>query len=293
MGTEPGARPSDETHPPTEAERPLRRAWIVGGALEDWWDLGWTLKRAGIEISPAAVDADLAALGRAAVSARGAVVVVVASDEERGTALLTRLHTAAAELPLVAVVDVPALELVQRLRAAGASYVLGAPLEAERVREVLEQAFRDADRSAAPPPARPKILVVDDDDDYSAAIVALLDSQGYQALRAANGKKGLELALAEHPDLIVLDVMMENEWVGYELNQAIKYQERYESVRSIPILMVSSIRQHPADRFADLPEAERMSPDTYLTKPVDVPAFLEAVRALLALSTPTRAAPAR
>ncbi len=41
---------------------------------------------------------------------------------------------------------------------------------------------------------------------------------------ASTGKAGLEKAITEQPDLIVLDVMMENMWAGYEVNQAIKFQ---------------------------------------------------------------------
>lgn len=287
MGTDPGDRPTDLTDPTGDGARAVRRAWVVGGALEDWWDLGLALRQHAIDIIPATAEGDLSAVARQALGARGAVVVSVGADGERGEALLTRLRTVAPELPLVAVVDEPVLELVQRVRAAGAGFVIAGPLEVERVRTTLEQAFQEADRRAAPAPDRRRILIVDDDDDYRAAITALLESQGYEVLCAATGHKGLELAVAHRPDLIVLDVMMENEWVGYELNQAIKYQDQYACVRSIPILMVSSIREHPADRFADHPEADRMSPDSYLTKPVDVPAFLEAVRALLG-PTPSR-----
>jgi CheY-like chemotaxis protein len=111
--------------------------------------------------------------------------------------------------------------------------------------------------------------------------MALLESEGYEVLCASSGEEGLNEAMAQKPDLMVLDIMMENLWKGYEVSQAIKHQSGYESVREIPILMVSSIQTHPADRFARSDSPEMALPDSYMVKPVNIPAFLEAVRTLL------------
>jgi DNA-binding response OmpR family regulator len=53
-----------------------------------------------------------------------------------------------------------------------------------------------------------RILVVEDDADLRAVFVDDLRAAGFDALEAGDGKKGLELALKKHPDLILLDVMM-------------------------------------------------------------------------------------
>jgi CheY-like chemotaxis protein len=84
---------------------------------------------------------------------------------------------------------------------------------------------------------------------------------------------------------------MENAWIGYEVSQTLKHKTGYESVRATPILMVSAIQEHPADRFARSDSPDMPVPDSYLTKPIDIPAFLESVRALLS-PTPS-AGPAR
>lgn len=53
-----------------------------------------------------------------------------------------------------------------------------------------------------------KILVVEDDKSLRTAIVEVLLSKDYLPIEADNGKEGVEKALAEHPDLILLDLVM-------------------------------------------------------------------------------------
>ena len=55
---------------------------------------------------------------------------------------------------------------------------------------------------------QPTILIIDDDQMIADAMGRALTLAGYQTLRADTGKKGLALALAEHPDLIILDYNM-------------------------------------------------------------------------------------
>lgn len=53
-----------------------------------------------------------------------------------------------------------------------------------------------------------KVLVVDDDENLRKALTDKLAASGFQVASAENGKMGLEKALAEHPDVILLDVLM-------------------------------------------------------------------------------------
>jgi DNA-binding response OmpR family regulator len=66
------------------------------------------------------------------------------------------------------------------------------------------------------------------------------------------------------------------------VNQAIKFREEYELERNIPILMVSSIQLDPTTLYSRAAEVEMITPDAYLTKPLDIPALLKRVRDLLA-----------
>ena len=77
--------------------------------------------------------------------------------------------------------------------------------------------------------------------------------------------------------MIILDVMMESIVEGYAVNQAIKFQPEYAAFAGIPILMVSSIRETPDERFGRAGEVDLVRPDRYLRKPLDIPVFLAAV----------------
>jgi CheY-like chemotaxis protein len=128
-------------------------------------------------------------------------------------------------------------------------------------------------------PKERMILIVDDDPDFRASTAAVLESQGYKVITAESGKEAMAKLSAEPPDLVVLDIMMEYDSAGYEVNQAIKFRDEFS--RDIPILMVSSIQVDPATLFSRATEVALVTPDAYLTKPLSIPQFLEQVRSLL------------
>jgi len=99
---------------------------------------------------------------------------------------------------------------------------------------------------------------------------------------AASAQEGLSRIVSEPPDLIVLDIIMEYDSAGYEVNQALRFRDEYLAERNIPILMVSSIQLDPATLYGRATEVLTITPDAYLTKPLDIPVFLDQVRKLLA-----------
>lgn len=122
-----------------------------------------------------------------------------------------------------------------------------------------------------------KILVIDDDSDFRSSVRSLLESEGHEVLEARSGREGLRRLSEEQPDLIICDVMMESIVEGYAVNQAIKFQPEYAAFSEVPIIMVSSIQESPDDRFPRASELDQIRPDDYLTKPLDIPLFLELV----------------
>ena len=128
-----------------------------------------------------------------------------------------------------------------------------------------------------------KILIIDDDQDFRVSVRSLLESKGYVVLEADSGRDGLRKVTELRPDIIILDVMMECDSEGYGVNQAIKFQDAYAEFRDIPILMTSSIDLSPDERFPMAGELDMIRPDFYLTKPLDIPKFLEVVQKAAAL----------
>lgn len=125
------------------------------------------------------------------------------------------------------------------------------------------------------------ILVIDDDRDFKASVRSLLESRGFKVCEAGSGQEGLRMLAECNPDLIVLDIMMECSAEGYGVNQAIKWREEYRAWRYIPIVMVSSIQERPEELFPLAAESDMIRPDYYVSKPLDIPVFLETVRKAL------------
>lgn len=121
-----------------------------------------------------------------------------------------------------------------------------------------------------------KILVVDDDPCFLDATQMLLEHEGHQVECATSGSNGFEAALARHPDLVILDVMMESVLEGVKIS---RYLHQNPATKDIPILMVTAImRTEEADKF---PEEGKLFIDAYLTKPVDPTMFVQKIRQIL------------
>lgn len=121
------------------------------------------------------------------------------------------------------------------------------------------------------------VLIIDDDEDFTASIRTLLEAEGYVVATAASGREGLKKIGEVNPDVVLLDIMMESTTEGYAVSGAMKLGEM-----SVPVIMVSSVEYSPDELFARSEEMEMVRPDEYLTKPLDVPKFLETLRTVLA-----------
>lgn len=262
----------------------MHRVLIAANHTPAWDEMSRTLQSDGVDcvwVLPTATPTDVAQdLQRCSA----AIVVDLTPDPVRGMNLVTACRQNARSCPVVVVAANPSIELARRLRLSGVFYIALDPMTTEELRSVLANAFgclarKRPDTSMCR--AKRRVLIVDDDADFVAAIATLLESQGYCVSSARSGREGLERLRAESPDLIVLDVMMEDDWSGYAVNQAVKYSQGFECFRHIPILMVSSVAVAPADQFSMAGEVDMVTPNSYLTKPVDLTAFLREVKTLL------------
>jgi CheY-like chemotaxis protein/AmiR/NasT family two-component response regulator len=235
-------------------------------------------------IAPTTTPADLADRLRHDEAEALVVVVDLGADSIRRMSTVVACRHLAPAVPVIVVAANPSQELARRIRLSGVFYLALDPVGAEEMRNVLDNAFGCAARQQSRTSTcrdKQKILIIDDDSDYLASTSALLRAEGYSVSTAMSGTEGLARTAGEPPDLIVLDIMMENEWAGYEVNQRIKFGNDFECIRHVPILMVSSIAVDPVSRFSRAGEVDMITPDAYLTKPLDLPRFLAAVRALL------------
>lgn len=119
-----------------------------------------------------------------------------------------------------------------------------------------------------------KVLVIDDDNDFVESIVNLLEARGYSVASASNGNDGVELAKANKPDLVLLDVMMTTKDEGF--NVARKLNE-IEDIKGTPIIMVTGVRKEMNLPFGFEPDQTWLPVKEILEKPVKPETLLNAV----------------
>ncbi|HVX48997.1 MAG TPA: response regulator [Chitinophagaceae bacterium] len=116
------------------------------------------------------------------------------------------------------------------------------------------------------------ILIIDDHNEIRENIAEILTLSGYETLTAENGKKGLELAMKQKPDLIICDIMMP-ELDGYGVLHMLR---RNEETSLIPFIFLSA----KAER-SDMRKGMDMGADDYIMKPFDDMELLNAVETRL------------
>ncbi len=108
--------------------------------------------------------------------------------------------------------------------------------------------------------ANETILVVEDSPTYLRQITQLLQKNGYATISAMDGEEALEKAIREHPDLIVLDIILPKK-NGFQVCRQLKTSP---DTQDIKIIMLTS-KSQDSDRFWGL----KQGADEYLTKPLD------------------------
>jgi DNA-binding response OmpR family regulator len=116
------------------------------------------------------------------------------------------------------------------------------------------------------------ILVVDDEAKISQIVTAYLQRDGYRVLRADNGRAALDLARADAPDLIILDLMLP-EISGWDVCRSLR---RDPKLAGVPIIMLTA-RDEVADRIVGL----ELGADDYVVKPFDPKELVARVHAVL------------
>ncbi|MGB9417034.1 MAG: response regulator transcription factor [Acidobacteriaceae bacterium] len=115
-----------------------------------------------------------------------------------------------------------------------------------------------------------KILVVEDEPNMVVGLRDNFEFEGYEVITARDGVEGLQLALEESPDLVVLDVMMPR-MSGLEVCKQLRAQRA-----SIPIIMLTA-RGQEVDKVVGL----ELGADDYVTKPFSIRELLARVKAVL------------
>ncbi|MHB1921816.1 MAG: response regulator [Chitinophagaceae bacterium] len=117
-----------------------------------------------------------------------------------------------------------------------------------------------------------KLLIIDDHDEIRENIAEILSLSGYKTFTEKNGKKGLESAIKNKPDLIICDIMMP-ELDGYGVLHLLK---RNTETQNIPFIFITAKTERQ-----DFRKGMEMGADDYITKPFDEVELLKAVEVRL------------
>src|SRR5262245_9898054 len=117
---------------------------------------------------------------------------------------------------------------------------------------------------------RTRILIVEDEPAMVAGLRDNFEYEGYDVISASDGAAGLDSALADNPDLVVLDVMMPR-MSGLDVCKQLKAQRP-----SMPIIMLTA-RGQEIDKVVGL----ELGADDYVTKPFSIRELMARVKAVL------------
>lgn len=105
-----------------------------------------------------------------------------------------------------------------------------------------------------------KVLIVDDSPAQVFSLKTMVEKWGYETVTAGSGNEALEIAREQHPNVILLDVVMP----GMSGFQAARELSRIDETRDIPVIFVS-VKDDESDRVWGL----RQGASAYVTKPVN------------------------
>jgi len=130
------------------------------------------------------------------------------------------------------------------------------------------------------PPTAPRVLIIEDDPNVSEVVARYLEREGYGVEAVTDGAEGLERALADPPDLVVLDLMLPS--LG-----GLEVCRRLRQVAPVPVIMLTA-RGEEADRIAGL----ELGADDYVAKPFSPRELTARVKAVLRRAAGPLAPPA-
>jgi DNA-binding response OmpR family regulator len=119
----------------------------------------------------------------------------------------------------------------------------------------------------------PLIIIIDDDPDIVDAVQIVLKSKGFEVISASNPDDGYKLVKEKSPDLIILDVMMQEQDDGFFL----AHKFRKENIET-PVLMLTSVSKSIG---LDFKAGDMVPVDEFIEKPISPDKLIETVEKLL------------
>jgi len=119
-------------------------------------------------------------------------------------------------------------------------------------------------------PGKPKVLIVDDEPDVLLTLRMILEAEGFDPSLAADGETALRRIDEEHPDVVLLDIMMPVLDGWFVLAELAGRMRR-------PRVIVCSAKSSPVD----IQRARDLGADEYIVKPWEADALVDTIRSVL------------
>jgi DNA-binding response OmpR family regulator len=117
-----------------------------------------------------------------------------------------------------------------------------------------------------------KVLIIDDDVGIRKLLSKFLEREKFETIVAEDGLEGVEMAKKNHPDLIIMDIIMPR-MDGLTAARLIKF---YKPLSNVPIVFLSA-----KDAEKEIELAQEARAEVYITKPFDIHKVIQVVKELL------------
>ncbi|MGD8963014.1 MAG: response regulator [Desulfobacterales bacterium] len=119
-----------------------------------------------------------------------------------------------------------------------------------------------------------KVVMIDDNTDLLFTMETFLQRNGFEVHTAEDGQTGLDLIKKECPDVILLDIMMETLFSGFEVCKQVR---AVEELMDTPIIGISAMGDELDINYSQWPDYEYFRPDTFMEKPIDKQRLLQLI----------------
>jgi CheY-like chemotaxis protein len=138
-----------------------------------------------------------------------------------------------------------------------------------------------------------KILMIDDDLNLVNVFRLVCESRGYEFHSAGSAVQGLTAIEAVEPDLIILDVIMEDFVAGFRVVNELRANpaSRYARYSLVPIIMLTSVTSKTQVDFAERVGTSLLPVDAFVEKPVKPAEMLATIESVLARAAERRGEP--
>ena len=123
-----------------------------------------------------------------------------------------------------------------------------------------------------------KIAIIDNNTDYLFSTETFLSRNGFRVVTAEDGKTGMDLIKKEKPDIVLLDVMMESLFSGFEVFRQLKSDPE---LKKIPVIGISGMANEIKVKFNETSDSDFFNPDLFFEKPVNKEMLLSKIKELL------------